>query len=39
MMERAEASDGSADEDPQALPREIARREALRARLDDRPSA
>ena len=34
LMERAEASDGSADEDPQALPREIARREALRERLD-----
>ena len=34
LMERAEASDGSADEDPQALPREIARREALCERLD-----
>ncbi len=34
LMERAEAADGSADDDPQALPKEIARREALRDRLD-----
>ena len=34
LMDRAEASDSGADEDPQALPREIARREALRERLD-----
>jgi hypothetical protein len=34
LMERAEAADGGADDDPQALPREIARREALRDRLD-----
>ena len=34
LMERAEASDSGAGEDPQALPREIARREALCARLD-----
>ena len=29
LMERAEAADAGASEDPQALPREIARREAL----------
>ena len=34
LMERAEASDGGAEEDPQALPKEIARRAALRDRLD-----
>ncbi len=34
LMARAEAADGGADDDPQALPREIARREALRDRLD-----
>ncbi len=34
LMERAEAADGAADDDPQALPREIARREALCDRLD-----
>ncbi|MDE2895178.1 MAG: IS1182 family transposase [Chloroflexota bacterium] len=34
LMERAEAADDGAAEDPQALPREIARREALCARLD-----
>ena len=34
LMERAEAADNGATEDPQALPREIARREALCARLD-----
>ena len=34
LMERAEAADDGASEDPQALPREIARREALCARLD-----
>ena len=34
LMERAEAADDGAAEDPQALPREIARREALRDRLD-----
>ena len=34
LMGRAEASDAGADEDPQALPREIARRQALRERLD-----
>ena len=28
LMERAEAADGGADDDPQALPKEIARREA-----------
>ena len=32
LMERAEAADTDAAEDPQALPREIARREALRSR-------
>ena len=34
LMARAEAADGGADDDPQALPREIARREALRDKLD-----
>ena len=34
LMDRAEASDSGADEDPQALPQEIARRQALCARLD-----
>ena len=34
LMERAEAADDGTAEDPQALPREIARREALCARLD-----
>ena len=34
LMERAEAADGGADDDPQALPKEIACREALRDRLD-----
>ncbi len=34
LMERAEAADAGAVEDPQALPKEIARREALSARLD-----
>ena len=34
LMERAEAADAGAAEDPQALPKEIARREALCARLD-----
>jgi transposase len=34
LMERAEAADGGEEDDPQALPKEIARREALRDRLD-----
>ena len=34
LMERAEAAEGDGEDDPQALPREIARREALRDRLD-----
>ena len=34
LMDRAEASDSGADEDPQALPQEIARRQALCERLD-----
>ena len=34
LMERAEAADAGAGEDAQALPEEIARREALCARLD-----
>ncbi len=34
LMGRAEAADGSGEEDPQALPEEIARREALRDQLD-----
>ncbi|MFQ5939797.1 MAG: IS1182 family transposase, partial [Alphaproteobacteria bacterium] len=34
LLCRAEAADGAAEEDPQALPKEIARREALRDQLD-----
>jgi transposase len=34
LLGRAEAADGCGEEDPQALPKEIARREALRDRLD-----
>jgi hypothetical protein len=34
LMERAEAADGEGEDDPQALPKEIARREALRDQLD-----
>jgi len=34
LMSRADAADGSDEDDPQALPREIARREALRDQLD-----
>jgi len=34
LMERAEAADGGAEDDPQALPKEIARWAALRDRLD-----
>ena len=34
LMERVEAADGGEDDDLQALPEEIARREALRDRLD-----
>ncbi len=34
LMDRAEAADGGVDDDAQALPKEIARREALRDRLD-----
>jgi len=34
LMARAEALDGGGEEDPQALPKEIARREALRDQLD-----
>jgi transposase len=34
LMERAEAADGGADDDAGALPKEIARREVLRDRLD-----
>ena len=34
LMARAEAADGSGEADPQALPKEIARREALRDQLD-----
>ncbi len=34
LLGRAETADGSGEEDPQALPKEIARREALRDRLD-----
>ncbi len=34
LMERAEAADGEVEDDPQALPKEIARREALRDQLD-----
>lgn len=34
LLARAEAADGSGEEDPQAVPKAIARREALRAQLD-----
>ena len=34
LMARAEASDGSGEEDPQALPKELARKEALRDQLE-----
>ena len=34
LMARAVAADGPGEEDPQALPRELARREALRDQLD-----
>ena len=34
LMGRAETADGSGEEDPQALPKEIARRQALRDQLD-----
>ena len=34
LMERAAAADGEGEDDPQALPKEIARREALCDRLD-----
>ena len=34
LLRRAEAADVAGEEDPQALPREIARREALRDKLD-----
>lgn len=34
LMTRAEAADGSGEEDPQALPREIGRRQSLRDQLD-----
>ena len=34
MMARAEAADGSGEEDPQALPQEIGRRQSLRDQLD-----
>ena len=34
LMARAEAADDGGEEDPQALPKEIARRQALRDRLD-----
>jgi transposase len=34
LLARAEAADGSGEEDPQALPKAIARREALRDQLD-----
>jgi transposase len=34
LMARAEAADRSGEEDPQALPKEIARRQALRDQLD-----
>ncbi len=34
LMARAEASDGGGEEDPQSLPKELARREALRDKLD-----
>ncbi len=34
LLGRAEAADGSGEEDPQALPKEVARRQALRDQLD-----
>jgi transposase len=34
LLARAEAADGSGEDDPQALPKEIARREALRDQLE-----
>jgi len=34
LMARAEAADGRGEEDPQSLPKEIARRAALRDQLD-----
>lgn len=34
LMARAEAADAAAEPDPQSLPEELARREALRAKLD-----
>ena len=34
LLGRAEAADAAGEEDPQALPKEIARREALRDKLD-----
>ena len=34
LLSRAEAADAAGEEDPQALPQEIARREALRDKLD-----
>ena len=34
LLGRAETADASGEDDPQALPKEIARREALRAQLD-----
>lgn len=34
LLGRAEAADGSGEEDPQALPKEIARRQALHDQLD-----
>jgi len=35
LITKAESADASGDDDPQALPAEIARREALKAKLDD----
>jgi len=35
LMSRAEAGDAADDDDPQALPAEIARREQLKARLEE----
>ena len=34
LLGRAEAADAAGEDDPQALPKEIARREALRDKLD-----
>ena len=34
LLEKAEQADGSSEVDPQALPREIARREELKRQLD-----